>query len=660
MEVNALTGVELRRVRVIVGRRMQRPRAQSLTGAWQADQRRLRSAVRERRDGSEAAVAQPASASVIVPCLDAGGVIARCLAHLLRQDHPAFEIIVVDDGSSDQTARIARQALRGKAGTVVSHSGPRGVSFARNRGVEAASGEVMAFIDADGFAEPGWLRALCTALAGDSLVGGAASLVFFEGNPLVINGAGGRVNRQGWAADLRMGESFAFAELPGEALYAMGCGMAFRREVIERVGPFDEGIVNYYDDVDYGVRTWRSGYRVTVAQDAWIDHAPGSTAALGQRRSLCERHRVRVALKHAAPGELAPWVANEARALLKARGAGVRAARLRAAAWNLRHLESILGARRRLRGAPRPPRELKDPSWGDGFPAAVPEVTKPDPERVGATFSIASDTHAAQLVHGWYPIERLGEERVRWAAASAALLLASDLPTRRLRLDYTPTAGPNGEVELYVRRVGSKGEPVTMRLPWLYVSRAVENRPIDLPAGLFEVSLRARPGWREPPNGLRSLALAVREVRLVSDIELPPGGLHMADPPTLEQLAYGWYALERDASGRHFRWSAAEAAVIVRLDAPVASLRLRYLLPPEPTAGVKVRVGDPGGGATPAEFHLAWQPGWREEQLPLEIPAGEHLITFAAETWVAPSERASGPGLPRRELGVALSALVFD
>ncbi len=71
----------------------------------------------------------------------------------------------------------------------------------------------MAFIDADGFAAPSWLSQVVAAFAADATVGGVASTVFFDANPLVLNGAGGIVNRQGWAADLSMNESYERAQI---------------------------------------------------------------------------------------------------------------------------------------------------------------------------------------------------------------------------------------------------------------------------------------------------------------------------------------------------------------------------------------------------------------------------------------------------------------
>src|SRR6185437_12181045 len=332
-----------------------------LSEAWRSQQRGLREVLRARGRPGEAASEGAASAlepdaalaSVVVVCWNAQAVVGRCLEQLLEQDYPNFELIVVDDGSTDGTLAVAEAAAATGALKLVRGGRNRGCPAARNIGLRHARGELVAFVDADGFAAPDWLRRVVASFEQDRGIGGVASTVFYADNPLVLNGAGGTVNRQGWAADLSMNESYEDAELATEALYPMGCGMAFTREALERVGAFDERMVNYYDDVDYGIRVWRAGYRV------------------------------RVVLKHAPARSLTRWAAGELRSLREAPKA-LRRQKLAAIAWNALHLPSALAARRRQRGVPHSPARLVDDSWGDAFPAGVPERSTPVPEHAGA------------------------------------------------------------------------------------------------------------------------------------------------------------------------------------------------------------------------------------------------------------------------------------
>src|SRR3954453_11117240 len=107
--------------------------------------------------------------SVVIPARDAAGLIDGAVrAALSQQLDGEFEVIVVDDGSTDATSTIAREA----GARVVSNPSPPGPAGARNVGVAAASAPLIAFTDADCVPAPGWLRAGVTALELADLVQG--------------------------------------------------------------------------------------------------------------------------------------------------------------------------------------------------------------------------------------------------------------------------------------------------------------------------------------------------------------------------------------------------------------------------------------------------------------------------------------------------------
>ena len=98
--------------------------------------------------------------SIVVAAHDEGAHIAECLTSLLAQDRPA-EIIVVDDGSHDDTAAIAD----GFAAVTVLRQDHRGAATARNRGAAAASGKILVFVDGDMRFPPGWVSAMVAPFA---------------------------------------------------------------------------------------------------------------------------------------------------------------------------------------------------------------------------------------------------------------------------------------------------------------------------------------------------------------------------------------------------------------------------------------------------------------------------------------------------------------
>ncbi len=599
--------------------------------------------------------------TVIVVCWNSQEVLPRCLDHLFAQDYANREIIVVDDGSDDATARIGQDAADRGEMKFVRSSRNRGCPSARNLGLQHAAGEIVAFIDDDGFARPSWLSEVVAAFGDDPQIGGVASTVFYDDNPMVLNGAGGIVNRQGWAADLSMNRSYEDARIASEALYPMGCGMAVRREALERVGRFDERMLNYYDDVDYGVRLWRAGYRVVVAADAWIDH--GSTAGDSARKRLwCERHRMRVALKHTPLGELATWVRWEGRGLRSAPMTG-RAQKLRSIGWNLRRLPSTIARRIELRGMPGPPANLLDASYGDGFPAGMPLRPRPMPERAGASLDMARPEAERQLLHGWFPAEQVGQRSYRWATTSAAVLVDLDAPAKRLRLDYAHVPVELEGIDVRIRRIGSSQPLVSVwetRLAWQYVARSVENHPLELAPGAYEVCFVAARGWSDPPRDTRSLAFALSSLSFAGSFELPGEGLDMSGAHAEDQLVNGWFEAEDGPLGP-YRWSSKRAAAVVRVTSPVASLTLGYRLPPGSIGGLRLALTPLDAEHETWSTQLPWRDSeWRKDACAAELAPGDYLLSFEADrTWSNPQGQDLRLPPEKRSLGVAVASLSF-
>jgi len=115
--------------------------------------------------------------SVVVPALNEEKYIGRCLSSLTNQTYPRelYEIIVVDNGSTDRTAEIAR----GRGAKVV-YEPQRGVSRARHRGAQEARGEVIAGTDADAVAPPTWLEEIARAIGRDETLGLVTGPVVFH------------------------------------------------------------------------------------------------------------------------------------------------------------------------------------------------------------------------------------------------------------------------------------------------------------------------------------------------------------------------------------------------------------------------------------------------------------------------------------------------
>lgn len=223
--------------------------------------------------------------SVVVPVFNGEATIEACVASLLSQEHlsSAPEIIVVDNGSTDGTDRI----LRSFESVRVLREAIRGSAAARNTGVRAATGSVVAFIDADAAAERDWLAALLGALREPDVgIVGGAILCRRGGNR--IERFGERIHDQRRAIE---------EERPP---YVDACNWASPRSVLIDAGLFDETLLRA-QDVDLSWRIHRRGGRLVYAPHAVVRHHNERTlSGLVHEGYVHGRHGVTLGRKHAA------------------------------------------------------------------------------------------------------------------------------------------------------------------------------------------------------------------------------------------------------------------------------------------------------------------------------------------------------------------------
>ncbi|HKW91532.1 MAG TPA: glycosyltransferase [Methylomirabilota bacterium] len=209
--------------------------------------------------------------SVVVCAYNAEPTMEACLTSLQSLKYPAYEIIVVDDGSTDRTGQIADSF----EGIHVIHQENKGLSAARNVGIGASLGEIVAFTDSDCVVDPDWLHYLVATFlsSGFPAVGGpnlpppedsmvAACVAASPGGPLHV-----------LLDDV-------------EAEHIPGCNMAFRREVLEEIGGFDPIYRSAGDDVDVCWRLQDRGYRIGFSPAAMVWHFRRNTmkAYIGQQK----------------------------------------------------------------------------------------------------------------------------------------------------------------------------------------------------------------------------------------------------------------------------------------------------------------------------------------------------------------------------------------
>jgi GT2 family glycosyltransferase len=194
--------------------------------------------------------------SVVVCSYNGARTIRQCLDGLMRLDYPDYEVIVVNDGSDDATPEIA-----GQYGVRLINKRNHGLSHARNTGLAAATGAIVAYIDDDAYPDPHWLRYLAAAFLDSGHVG--------VGGPNVPPPEAGEVaqcvaNAPGGPVHVLLSDR--------EAEHIPGCNMAFRRSALTAIQGFDPQFRAAGDDVDVCWRLQERGGTLGFHPGALVWH----------------------------------------------------------------------------------------------------------------------------------------------------------------------------------------------------------------------------------------------------------------------------------------------------------------------------------------------------------------------------------------------------
>lgn len=206
---------------------------------------------------SVSSVASPL-VSIIIPAFNYERYVARAIESALVQDYPSVEVVVVDDGSTDGTAAVAK-TFEARGVTVVSQEN-QGLAAARNTGIRHSKGDLLFFLDADDYLEPGAISRLSTELAKFSsdwgMVACQAKVLLKDGS-LIIPDNGPKQAREVTWRELMFGTRFP-------------CTVLIRREVLEVCGGFDAAYHRLgCEDRDMWLRV-AERFRIWSLPERWV------------------------------------------------------------------------------------------------------------------------------------------------------------------------------------------------------------------------------------------------------------------------------------------------------------------------------------------------------------------------------------------------------
>jgi glycosyltransferase involved in cell wall biosynthesis len=220
--------------------------------------------------------------SVIIPARNEAKVIAKCLDALAQADYPddAYEVILVDNGSVDDTLGIAA-AYAGRLNLKILTNKRGYISAVRNQGAAVATGEMLAFLDADCAPSPDWLNRAASLCSRRRIVGA------FYGIP-----AGSSWVARTWYGD----ES---KEKDGPVPFIPSGDLIMHRETFLKVGGFDETIETN-EDCDFCERASAAGFEVVAYPELAVTHygTPQSLAGFYRKQRWHGKHVILVTVRH--------------------------------------------------------------------------------------------------------------------------------------------------------------------------------------------------------------------------------------------------------------------------------------------------------------------------------------------------------------------------
>jgi GT2 family glycosyltransferase/glycosyltransferase involved in cell wall biosynthesis len=240
--------------------------------------------------------------------------VRRCLSSVLECTQSPYRLIIVDDGSDDETRAYLADFAATKSAVLIRNEQALGYTGAANRGLRTSDAPWVVLLNSDTIVTEPWLEAMWRHGWRDRRIGIIGPLS----------------NAASWQSVPDLSEAGDWAQNPlpsgmtpqdiGDLVRVIAVGareMPFlngfcymiRHDVIDRVGAFDErNFSNYGEENDYSIRTRNAGYRLVAATDAYVFHASSKSYSPERRRSLEDRANKALAAKHDAPTQIAPQV----------------------------------------------------------------------------------------------------------------------------------------------------------------------------------------------------------------------------------------------------------------------------------------------------------------------------------------------------------------
>ena len=194
----------------------------------------------------------------------------KCLPSIFRQHYPDYEVILVDNASSDGSIEFLAREFPQLV--VIRNKENLGYTGANNAGFKQATGKYVAVLNPDTEVEPNWLKELVIALEEDQFAAMATPKILLMDNPEKINACGNDITFTGLTFCRGHDQQAESYQEPEIVSAVSGAAFVIRRCILDQIGGFDENLFMYYEDTDLSLRAMLAGYKCLFVPKSIIYH----------------------------------------------------------------------------------------------------------------------------------------------------------------------------------------------------------------------------------------------------------------------------------------------------------------------------------------------------------------------------------------------------
>lgn len=214
--------------------------------------------------------------SIIIANFNGLKYLNTCIKSVLRSDYSNFELLIIDDGSTDKSENIINKYLK-KDKRVFLYKNTRniGAAASRNIAIKKAKGEIIVFLDNDTEVHPHWINELINTFNTDKNIGAVQSILLdFNDRDLIQMAGGELIPHAAWLLPYNQWNSYRKLknDLKERDIIAISAALAVKKKVLDKVEGFDDLEAVTTEDLDFSWRIWISGYKIKLSPKSVVYH----------------------------------------------------------------------------------------------------------------------------------------------------------------------------------------------------------------------------------------------------------------------------------------------------------------------------------------------------------------------------------------------------